>query len=453
MIERDRAEVEARTAERVSAFLVELFEQVDPDEAQGRELSARELVERGTERIAELDQEPRVQTRVLGTLGRVQHALGDYEAAEPLLRRALEQVDKDSTATRRQRAELRVRLGDLLTSAGRFPEARALTEEALDLLGPATSAERADTLNNLGNIAFAEGDYEATERYYADAVAMHAALDPGGEGEALSRLNYGTAFAIRDRHAEAEAQFEQAWRLRRELFGDDHPATVRALSRMADSRMSMGDLEAAEEAYRRVVDRYRTIYGTVHPRTAGALHSLGSLKWRQGDLDAAEPLWREALEIRRQVLDPKHPAIGASLNAMTFVLRDRGQRSEAYDLLLEVLDIARTRFGESHYAVASTQHNLGTLALELDRLDEAERRLEGAYAMRQDLLGDVHSEVAISQEGLARLARARGDLDAALDWAKRALATFAAVHGRDDHPEADRTHALIDDLRSQADGL
>ncbi|NKI34679.1 serine/threonine protein kinase [Wenzhouxiangella sp. XN79A] len=447
--ERDRAEVEARTAEQVTGFLVELFEQADPDQAQGRVLTAQELVERGSERVAELDDEPRVQTRVLGTLGRVQHALGDYEAAEPLLRRALAQADADPAAQPLLAAELRLRLGDLLYSAGRYPDARALTEAALELLPEGASTERADTLNTLGNIAYAEGDFELSERYYAEALAMHAALEPGGTGEANSRLDYGAVFAIRDRHEEAEKHFRQAWTLRRELHGENHPATVSALYRVADSQMSMGEFDAAESNYRTVVERYRTIYGPVHPRTAGALHSLGILKLRQGQLSAAEPLWREALAIRREVLDPGHPDIGASLNALTFVLRSRGELEEAYSILLEVLEIARTRFGDPHYTVASTLYNLGILALELDRLDEAEQRLRAAHAMRRELLGDVHSEVAISQEGLARLARARGEYEAAEDWAKQALATVAAVHGRDDHPEADSSRTLLRDIRAE----
>lgn len=446
--QRDRAEVEARTAERVTGFLVDLFEQADPERALGRELTARELVQLGTDRIGELDDQPRVQTRVLGTLGRVHTALGDYAGAEPLLRRALAQADADPATPTRLRAELRVRLGDLLTSAGRYPEARELTQTALAMLPEGPSIERADTLNNLGNIAYAEGDFDASEARYAEALVIFEALDPGGDGEAMARANYGSVFAIRDRHEEARAQFQRAWELRRALHGDDHPSTAQARYRLADTLVSLGDYAAAETTYLGVLERYRAIYGERHPNTAWVLHSLGILKWRQGDLAAAEPYWAEALAIRRAALDPGHPDIGASLNALTFVLRDQGRLDEAHEMLLEVLEIARTRFGDPHYAVAATLHNLGISALDLGRLDEAEARLQASYDMRRELLGDAHSEVAISQEGLARLALARDDLDTARDWAERALATFAEVHGRDDHPESDRTRALLADIEA-----
>jgi serine/threonine protein kinase/tetratricopeptide (TPR) repeat protein len=452
LAERDRAEVEARTAEQVSDFLVELFQSADPELAMGEELTARELVERGTERIGELDGEPRVQTRVLATLGRVQEALGNYPRAEPLMRRALEQAEQDPDTPDLLLAELNAVLGDLLNASGQQPEARQRTETALALLPEGPSPERADTLNNLGNIAYAEGDYEASERYYAEALAMHAGLDPGGEGEALARLNYGTVFSIRDRHEEAEAQFRQAWTLRRERFGDDHPATVNALFRIAQSELAAGDYDAAETSYSMVLDRRREIYGTEHPSTAWALHMMGIVKFRQGDMAAAEPFWREALAIRRAVLDSGHPDIGASLNALTFVLRRQGRLDEAHEILLEVLEIARSRYGDPHYTVAATLYNLGILALEMDRLDESEQRLLAAYAMRRELLGEEHSEIAISQEGLARLARARGDLEGAIEWAERSLGTFEAVHGREDHPEAESTRTLLRDLRTERDG-
>lgn len=449
--QRNRAEVEAQTAEQVTEFLVDLFEQTDPDQAQNRDLTARELVDRGTERIDALAGEPRVQTRVLGALGRVHKALGDYEAGEALLRRAIEQSDRDPASAATQRAELRVRLGDLLTAAGRYPEAREQTATALDMLPSGSSEPRAGTLNNLGNIAYAEGEFDASEAYYSDALAMFRELDPGGEGEALAQLNMGSVYAIRDQHEQAREAFQRAWQMRRELLGDDHPETANALYRVADSQASMGDLDAAESSYLAVLERYRSIYGDRHPTTAWLLHSLGILKWRQGDLAAAEPYWRKALDIRREVLDPMHPDIGASLNAMTFVMRDQGRLNEAYEVLQEVLEIARTRFGDPHYAVASTLHNIGILALDLDRLDEAGQRLQAAYDMRRELLGEDHSEVAISQEGLARLARARGELDAAMNWAEQALATFERVHGRPDHPEAERTRALLDDLMAETE--
>ena len=88
-------------------------------------------------------------------------------------------------------------------------------------------------------------------------------------------------FAIRDQHEQAREHFRRAWEMRLELLGEDHPDTADALYRVADSQVSMGELDAAEETYLRVLDRYRTIYGDRHPRTAWLLHSIGILKWRQ----------------------------------------------------------------------------------------------------------------------------------------------------------------------------
>ena len=47
----ERTRQEAATADKVSEFLVELFEVSDPSEARGNTITAREVLDRGVEQI------------------------------------------------------------------------------------------------------------------------------------------------------------------------------------------------------------------------------------------------------------------------------------------------------------------------------------------------------------------------------------------------------------------
>ena len=84
--ERDRAQDaerravrETETSKRVSDFLVELFRVSDPDKARGETITAREILDRGAERIdQELDDEPEVQAQLMDTMGLVYRSLGLY---------------------------------------------------------------------------------------------------------------------------------------------------------------------------------------------------------------------------------------------------------------------------------------------------------------------------------------------------------------------------------------
>ncbi|MCK4759222.1 MAG: serine/threonine protein kinase, partial [Candidatus Aminicenantes bacterium] len=85
-----RTREEAQTAQQVSDFLVELFRISDPSEAKGNAITAREILDRGAERIeAELSEQPLIQARLMDTMGIVYRNLGLYDAASSLLEQAL----------------------------------------------------------------------------------------------------------------------------------------------------------------------------------------------------------------------------------------------------------------------------------------------------------------------------------------------------------------------------
>src|ERR1044071_5472954 len=86
-----RASRERDKAQRVSQFLVELFNVSDPGEARGNTVTAREILDKGAERIdRELADQPEVQATLMTTIGQVYVKLGLYDAALPLYEKAVE---------------------------------------------------------------------------------------------------------------------------------------------------------------------------------------------------------------------------------------------------------------------------------------------------------------------------------------------------------------------------
>ena len=89
--EATRANREAAAAREVSDFLVELFEVSDPGESLGEEVTARELLDRGSERLRrDLEDQPLTRARLLDTIGVVYERLGLFDAAVEHLEEALE---------------------------------------------------------------------------------------------------------------------------------------------------------------------------------------------------------------------------------------------------------------------------------------------------------------------------------------------------------------------------
>ena len=75
--EAKRANREAVAAQQVSDFLVNLFEESNPEQARGASLSAEEILQRGAERISgTLEEQPLTRARLLLTIGRVFKKMG-----------------------------------------------------------------------------------------------------------------------------------------------------------------------------------------------------------------------------------------------------------------------------------------------------------------------------------------------------------------------------------------
>jgi non-specific serine/threonine protein kinase/serine/threonine-protein kinase len=122
----------AETAERVSDFLVGLFEVTDPNVRQGRELTAREVFDAGAEKVeSELADEPLVHARMLRTFGAVYLNLGLMEEAERNLREAIE-IERGMSAKRAEARTAEV-LAHTLFQRGNEDEAARIAQRAIDL--------------------------------------------------------------------------------------------------------------------------------------------------------------------------------------------------------------------------------------------------------------------------------------------------------------------------------
>ncbi len=323
--ERNRARVEAASKARVLEFLVSLFEESDPSRSRGRDLTAREILERGAARIGEgLGDEPEARATLLDVLGRVHQSLGLYDTAEDQLREGLR----------------------LRTAA----------------LG-ADHPEVAASLNNLGDLLYERGDTEEAERLVRNALEIRrAALGPDHETVAES-LNDLAALALARGDVEtAEDLLGQALALRRGLFGDDHPRTAASLRNLA-AVLHQGerDFAAAEPLYREALAIQRRHLGGADPQVAVTLVNLARLLDESGDGAAAEPLYREALAIQRRVLGDGHPDVLWTMNNLGALLARLGRREEAERLYREAL-AAIPQGGGDPRITAALRENLAALA-------------------------------------------------------------------------------------------
>lgn len=381
-MERDQVRLERDKFQRLTELMIDLFEVSDPSQNQSTDISAREILERGSRKVRDkLRDSPRVKTEMLGILGRVNTNLGQYDSAEALFREALSLNRELYPADHWMMAQSLTAIGEVLWEKGDFG-AEAFYREALlavdDL--PADQALLPATIhNNLGMTLHDKGDYEQAIHHYDRALTIS-----------------------------------------REHLGEEHLELTEMLNNKGMALREMGDYDGAESLFRADLAITRKNLGEDHIDVAIGLSNLGALMWKKEDYSSAESLMRQALAIQRKRLN-EHPDLATSLNNLGILSTYLGRYYQAEKFLNESLAMRRKFYGEKHFLIAQSVQNLGFLMSKLERNTLAEEQLRGALAMHRELLGGGHPWVANNLKNLAHVLIARGAPEQAENLLRKAL--------------------------------
>ena len=432
-------------ARAVAVFLEEIFEVSDPSEARGETITAREILERGAERIeAELEDQPEVLATLSLTIGNVYRNLGMYQRAEPFLRRSLDVrlglLGEDHPDV----ADSLSSLGRLLRDRGDLADAEPLLRRVLDLrrrshgdVHPAV----AQGLTDLGVLLREAGDYGPAEALLGEALELRRQLpgeDPARLAEALTEL--GELYAHVDKVPAAETLFAEALEIAQVLFGDVHPKVADYMSNLAVMRAIQGKYDDAEPLLREALEARIKLYGEDHLLVSEGLSNLGRLRQEQGELEEAQELLERALAVFRRVVGDEHPRVVGMLNNLGRFLRDRGDFAGAEPYFREGLEIGRRILGDDSPFVAGSLNGLGTLLMAQGEAEAAEPLLREGLATLLRAHADDHRLVAESRGYLGECLAALGQLEEAESLVLTGWRHLDEKFG----PEHPRTHLALD---------
>jgi serine/threonine-protein kinase len=375
---------EAAHAEAVTAFVLSLFEQIDPEVSQGEPMTVIELLEQGSVRVDQaLKGQPGTQADLYRILGNVFVRTGAHERGIEELERAL-----------------------------------ALQEARFGRSHPTVADLQAD----LGHAHARNADFAEASRFYRQALALREALfGRKHESVASSLTSLGDALIYDDR-VEGERLLREALALRQEIYGSEHPGIAATLEKLAGLLEVKGDLDEAEAHYREAVRQERIFLEPDHSHRASTLGALAALLAKRGKYTEAEAMAREALVIRQRVYGGDHPLVASSLSSLAAVLHNQARFDEAATHYRQALSIRRDRLGDENVTVAHGHLSLAASLHAKGDYAEAEASAGEALAIFSRLLGDNHLWVAITLQvrggllfELDRLDEAQTDLVRARD--------------------------------------
>jgi eukaryotic-like serine/threonine-protein kinase len=427
----EHALAESKRAQAVRDFLVELFEANDPDVAQGRMPTARDLLDQGAHQLGSaFEGNPAMRAEMLVLLGHLYLQVGELEAARPLLEAGLD-LARASGEPELLFVALH-RAGQLDMHAGNLDQTLAALEMAEELLYETNQVpgERhgrlmqqvVRTLDEMGRRS------EALAR--AESALALARSRPETPPAALFDYLWvaGNAYLQSEELDRAEAVIREAAELEFEAaFDPSYVMSVHTnLAAILDRR---GNLEEALQHRRRALELAEEIYPPDHFRVAQALNNLGSALSSMGRLDDAATSLSRAVHIHeRNSPDGRYPArAGAAFNnlALTLMRAERYEEAEQYQV--RARQIAAELFGVDDLRYATATHNLGDLMTQLGRFEEAEALLLEALELRRQVLGPDHRLIGPGLGVLARLRLAEGRPSEALVLVDEALSIYRAL--------------------------
>jgi adenylate cyclase len=266
---------------------------------------------------------PTQEAAVCLALGRLYRFRGVFDEALVWLARA------EASGRVHQIALLPILLetGFVLVRKRQLTEARVPLQEGLLLASQAADfASTALALNNLGNAALAEGDYEEAKKQYEESLALRRQLgDRMGMADSLNNLGL-VAMAQQDLPL-AQTVFKESLQFTHEI-GYKH-GLVAILGNLGVVAVQYGDYDKAQERLEATLSLARELGDLLY--CSVLLNELARLRFWQGDIATAEAYYAEMLIVSHQIKD--QPQIASAECGLGMVALAEGRLAEARPLI------------------------------------------------------------------------------------------------------------------------
>lgn len=384
--ERDRAlqaeaqaQREAAAAQAVTAYLVELFRDADPERTRGRAITPSGLADRGRERLEQARDVPSAQ-----------------------------------------RAQLLGALGEIYVNLGQPEKAAVVLEQALELDPQASPQQRAEWLQQLALSAELRQRFAETARHYGAAALLLRGVDAPVE-LATALAGRGLALSRADENEEAVATLREAVALHRENLGADDVRTLRTRIYLAEALFNADRRDEARALMDASIAKMRATLPPDDLDLISALGFHGVLLRELGESDAAEDVFLEILAQRQSLLERDSQKIAIVHNNLGRVYYDQGRTFEAIEQYQAAFDAGAREGADEDPSRAIDYMNLASLYEEVSDFERAEPLMRAGVAILEANPGAVGFLLPLGRQNFGRLLMLAGKADEARAWLERPI--------------------------------
>ena len=427
-----QARAEADRANATKDFLVQIFRASTPATAKGRDVTAKELLALGSERIeGALRDQPLAMAQLDDELGDIYNEMDDNAHALQHLDRAVATYAKAGKLGSREGLSALFHRGNVRLDSGRMDEARADLERA-DQLGMANYGNRHRFAVALREkLAFLElelGHYDRALQIAREGLALPVGEDPAWD--ALRRLRLrnvmGQTLTTMERYPEAEATFTR-------LLADAPKVPAFSVADVMVARLQLarnyhydGNEQEALRQTRALVPDMEHVLGPHHFITRVGRQVMNQALAALGHYDEAVAVQLANLE----GLPPASMDLAVEQGILAVTYRKASRFAEARDMATASLKTLESPNAEPRRRELM-RRTLGEAELGLGHIDAGKTLIETVREHGKAIKGWAQlSDQGAALESLAVAHRLAGDWDGAQDLLNEACAAY----GHSDRP-------------------
>jgi eukaryotic-like serine/threonine-protein kinase len=215
-------------------------------------------------------------------------------------------------------------------------------------------------------------------------------------------------------------------------LGEEHAKTGLILNNMAGAYINIGQLDRAEQLYRKA--KYHFEQAGDKGNTGTALGNIGDIRYLRGNLSGAAKLYQQTIEVEA-LIDRSAP--GYAMYRLADVELAQGQTQKAHDLAAQAVDAMRPSHGGYQY-LTGAMIVLGDVLMAQGDLAGARQQYQQTLETRQKL--GEQDLVAESQVSLAELSLEEGHPEQAETLLRPAIAEFEKEK---ETPDATSAYTLL----------
>ncbi|KAK7209415.1 hypothetical protein V2G26_016593 [Clonostachys chloroleuca] len=250
-----------------------------------------------------------------------------------------------------------------------------------------------DSVHRLGVLYGDQGKFSEAEAMFNRALeGREKALGRDHTSTLDTVNNLGLVYKDQGKLSEAEAMFNRALEGKEKALGRDHTSTLDTVNNLGLVYKDQGKLSKAKAIFNRALEGREKALGRAHTSTLGTINNLGLVYKDQGKLSEAEAMFNRALEGREKALGRDHTSTLGTVNNLGIVYRGQGKLSEAEAMYNRALEGYEKALGRDHTSTLDTVYNLGVLHKDQGKFEEAETMFNRALEGFKSALGQSHQK-------------------------------------------------------------